>query len=488
MRQAFHIFLKDTRQFRLPILILLAWTALFAVLGSRPAMQIVAQIAVVDNATYVASWLAIYLFPFTWAYLIAQVIHAEALPGDRQYWLTRPYSRASLFGAKALFIFCYLLLPMMLAQAAIASVQGLPIRIYFPGLFWEQVLMTAAILLPIAAIAALTSTLAQFAIAALAVPVLFVASRAMPPWASFEWIRTSAGLVGMALAGALVLYVQFRWRRTRAARVAALCTILVVVATLPIFSWDGVFALQRAMVGSDDGLVRAELVKPPPPPSPDTRVSQPVARLIYRMSGPAEGTRIRCEAYAFSIEGPDGQVWRTGPLLVSAHYLLAEIADGCGTTVRVPRAFREAVAGRPVNIHASIYLTIFGKEEITTVPVGQRAVPVRNSGVCEGTPFDLILDGGKKRPMVRLDCRAAFRDPALGLVSINQDHGGSNKLFGQGRFSYSPFPAELRFHPIEYGSLNLPAADTLVIKTAKPVAHVRTTVDTIGVRLSDFEF
>ena len=44
------------------------------------------------------------LLPIAAWVLIARVIHAEALPGTQQFWLTRPYSRGSLLAARPCFL------------------------------------------------------------------------------------------------------------------------------------------------------------------------------------------------------------------------------------------------------------------------------------------------------------------------------------------------------------------------------------------------
>jgi hypothetical protein len=46
------------------------------------------------------------LWIFAAVFLIARSIHAEAIPGDRQFWLARLYVRCSLFGAKLELFFC----------------------------------------------------------------------------------------------------------------------------------------------------------------------------------------------------------------------------------------------------------------------------------------------------------------------------------------------------------------------------------------------
>src|SRR5256885_7885270 len=57
----------------------------------------------------IAAWtLVMILLPLAWWTLIARVIHDEVLPGDNQFWITRPYSWKSLLGAKALFILAFI--------------------------------------------------------------------------------------------------------------------------------------------------------------------------------------------------------------------------------------------------------------------------------------------------------------------------------------------------------------------------------------------
>jgi hypothetical protein len=97
MKQILHIFAKDCRHFWPEILISVAlvgalvriypstWLAnsgLYAVAGGGflPGML---------DAGFFAALLTA-LVPVSWWLLIARVIHAEALVGDRQFWVTRP--------------------------------------------------------------------------------------------------------------------------------------------------------------------------------------------------------------------------------------------------------------------------------------------------------------------------------------------------------------------------------------------------------------
>src|SRR5437899_265680 len=170
MRQALHIFRKDIRLLWPEIEISLLMVAAFTWLANRHAPLwpgiAVSQTEVLETAKF--------LLPLAGLILIARVIHTEALPGDRQFWLTRPYAWKSLLGAKALFILVFVNLPMLVADVIILGAYGFSLRAELPGLLWYQVLLTTFFVLPMAALAALTTGFVQllFAILVLSAGIL----------------------------------------------------------------------------------------------------------------------------------------------------------------------------------------------------------------------------------------------------------------------------------------------------------------------------
>ena len=104
MRQTLHIFKKDVRHLWFEIAAAITVVVAFGFTGARRALWLADPLT---NRT--AAWtMVLILLPLTWWTLIARVIHDEALPGDRQFWITRPYSWKSLLGAKALFILAFI--------------------------------------------------------------------------------------------------------------------------------------------------------------------------------------------------------------------------------------------------------------------------------------------------------------------------------------------------------------------------------------------
>src|SRR5579872_3063494 len=101
-----------------------------------------------------------------WNLLIA-VIHEEKLPGDRQYWLTRPLSWRELLAAKVLFVVAFIQLPLFVYHAIVLMATGIPLGEHLGTLLWRQFFFAAFYILPVAAIAAITSSLGQVILTAL---------------------------------------------------------------------------------------------------------------------------------------------------------------------------------------------------------------------------------------------------------------------------------------------------------------------------------
>src|SRR2546423_11473495 len=139
MQQAWHILMKDARYLRREIYMLVALSAVFIRVSSL-AISIFQLVLVLASS-----------------YIIARLVHAESIPGDKQFWLTRPYRRSSLLAAKLLFILIFVNLPILAARFTILAGEGFPIAANLPGLLWSQVLLILGIWFPVAALSAITS-------------------------------------------------------------------------------------------------------------------------------------------------------------------------------------------------------------------------------------------------------------------------------------------------------------------------------------------
>src|ERR1035441_2581418 len=114
MRQALRIFRKDVRHLwpHAAVVVFLAavYACMDAALPGNPMME------GAEAACGLLLWVAACI-------LAIAAVHEDPLTGDRQFWITRPYSWKSLLLAKALFILVFVSLPALLDQVEIGSTQ-----------------------------------------------------------------------------------------------------------------------------------------------------------------------------------------------------------------------------------------------------------------------------------------------------------------------------------------------------------------------------
>ncbi len=508
MRQALHIFKKDVRLLWFQIVLLLAATAMFAYTDASPwawlpnyvpplafnAKPLISpdadRLGDIAFSVFSDASMLSELLVLAWCCLIALVVHAEAIPGDRQFWLTRPYDRQSLWGAKALFVLAFVNLPLFVAQAAIISMDGFTVVSNLSGLLWEQVLVTAVITIPAMAAATLTRKMTQFAF------LLFIAAFAasgfaimfmfplLPfdaPWylegrrmGSLNWLQDSVGIAAVGATAFAIVFLQYTRRRTSRTRLLAGTGAAVAFAAFWFVPWTPAFAVQSLLARSSETPVRAELNRPPSN-LPRFGVSDTLD-LPLRIGGLPAGTLLSCEAATVRVESASGAAWQSD--VIHLYSRISQTPDGCRVRANIDHAFFNTNRSRPVRIRSELYLTVFGNERTTLTRPGAEPVNVPGVGVCRTALSE------QRVPAVM--CRSAFRLPRR-LVWIRDDTGRGERLE---TMSYSPFPAELRISPVEnsWARAFLNQSGDVTIVAQEPIAYVRTDVELGDVQLGDLEF
>ena len=161
MKQLWLIFRKDVRHLWLSIVALILLMAAHAFFD---VLTVPIGFGDFDRDNAVANLLAVVL-AIGIAALVALVIFEEALPGDKQFWLTRPYRWTNLLAAKVLFVFVFVSVPLFVSDCCILGVQGLAVASVLPQLLLRQLILAAEFVLPSFAIASVTKGLAQFLLA-----------------------------------------------------------------------------------------------------------------------------------------------------------------------------------------------------------------------------------------------------------------------------------------------------------------------------------
>jgi hypothetical protein len=185
MKQTLAIFIKDARRF---------WPEIFLSFAVLLALVLVYPHTWTDATETTQSFsmrglfshggvgffagCVVVLVPISWWLLIARLVHGERLVGNTQFWLTRPYEWPKFVGAKLLFLGTFLYLPFLVAQCVLLVEGGFNPALCVPGLFYNLLMATGAMILPLAALSVVTTGFGRLTLVILGV-ILFVAGVAL---------------------------------------------------------------------------------------------------------------------------------------------------------------------------------------------------------------------------------------------------------------------------------------------------------------------
>ena len=484
MRQAIHIFKKDVRHLWIEIAVTLLVVAAFTFTGARQALWLADPAVNLSMATTLVK----FLMPLVWCILIARLVHAEALPGDRQFWTTRPYAWKSLLAAKSLFCAVFVNLPLLAAHIVILLAYGFHPLAEIPGLLWSQVLITAVLVLPIAALSALTTGNVQLLMTGSVLGLALAAWNIVAPfyrfdagWRALEWVRYGYDIAVLALATLAILVWQYARRKTAAARWLAVAALVLVALGNTLLPWTAAFALQSRLSRQpvDPASLRIDF----------DSAKQWAARALIekgdrvwveipiKIAGIPAGMSPRLDGVIMAIQAPDGSTWSAdqqpwshvgGTTVDAGFYRKVKDQEALSLHTTVDAGFYRKVKDQQVKLRGAGYLTLYGNRRVTNVPFSAPPMAVPGRGLCTASP-------GAGRKSYYLVCSSVFLDP-------------------QGMVSYSPFPADLALDPVYshlsyIASLEYPFAPftAATIETTEPLAHLRRDFEIGGLRLSDFE-
>jgi hypothetical protein len=476
MGQALHIFKKDVRYLRLEIGIVLALALSMTWTERHPGQ-----------------WLAETLFTLAACVLIARLVHAEAIPGDNQFWVTRPYRWQSLLGAKLGFVVLFVSVPLLLEQGFVAWHVGFSPATFWPGLLWCQALILFCTILPVTAMAALTPGLTSFISFALVLMGLELVTNTelrmlfnflgpgqrafeTEDFGSVEWVRSSIALVGAALISTGVLYAQYKGRRTFVSRWFAVAAGVAFGSGYFLLPWTAALKFESVLSKrSFDASVLSLELDPKGADKIRGRYRRPAeeATMILPMviRGISRDQELRTDAISISIQGPGGRTWASGLTSMSPGKMESGGLFSSVFLLIDPDFYRD-VSTKPSTLSAKVFLTLLGDEESTTIPVN-----AKGSDAIEGLRcFASLLD--------QVACASAFRWPARGV------YAGFTSWAGEAfttSLSYSPFPAVIGFNPFETHWVSMPKdATTVEIIAKKPLSHFERDFEVQGVRLEEF--
>jgi hypothetical protein len=287
-------------------------------------------------------------------------------------------------------------------------------------------------------------------------------------WRALEWVRYSYDIAVLALATLAILAWQYARRKTVAARWLAVAAVVLVTLGNSLLPWTAAFALQSRLSKQpiDPASLRIDFdsAKQWAARALMERGDRVLIEIPIKIAGIPAGMSATPDGIIMAVEASDGSTWPADQQPWS-HVIGSEVPL---LQVTVDGGFYRKVKDQQVKLRGALYLTLYGNRRVTNVPFSAPPMAVPGRGLCTASP-------GIARKSYCLVCNSAFLDP-------------------QGMATYSPFPADLAFDPVNshlsyIASLEypFPAFTAATIQTTEPLSHLRRDFEIGGLRLSDFE-
>jgi hypothetical protein len=497
------IFKKDVRRLWWQIAITLA---LLAALGHQDSWR---ADAIPDS---LEGWLNL-LVPLAWACLIAQVVHEETLVGDREFWMTRPYRWPSLLAAKALFLVLFIHLPLFTADFAIIAARGLSPAAAIPHLLRKQLLLAGGLTVPAVALAAIVRNLMQFVFVAVLAPVMvmFCASSIRAPWLSVDEVRSGSTVLVLGVATVAVVFLQYRWRRSRLARTMAVAGGLLA-GVLYAFVPPGYTYVVKAAASPARLPISLQI---PPEPIHFNRNGGPDAVGVYlslTASGIPSNSLYRSQSLSVEVQGSNGAHFQTRPTAVYQPWAKIEFGAGAnliadagpgpysysGLSMTFSRSAFARIRDSRATVSGSLAVQFYQLGQAVRVPVGgSRNVP--HMGRCSS----MVQEWRYSEALLKVLCESAGGDGIYARVELASPGGEANLAYGTrrpfGNFSpdiagprltwLSPVDRWQTSFQITDNPSNAPGSQWLIPRSALPNLEIVITPELItGYQIVDYRF
>jgi hypothetical protein len=482
MTQALHILRKDARRFAYEICVLAALTAAFA--WSQIVNDVYTAGALSDYVRLAAA-----VLPLAWWYVISLLIHEESLIGDRQFWVTRPYSRGSLFAAKALFVVLFMNVPLLLAGFVILAAAGFQPLVYLPNFLWMQLVLAATLILPPLALASLTRTLIQFGLTVLGglagyigmllvIGGVSIGGHQVYQSNGLAWASGIASELWLAAPALLILLLQWSTRRRLVAIGAGVALFLLLDFSQSSLSWRTGTVVQSRMFG-ERGAESTAVTLNAGDVTPDSWAGthEGVALAVgFRVIHIPAGETAAPQIIEMTFEGRRGARWSTGwTQVISSEadvFQKDPVPDrtfNWWQRVVVDRSFYQRARSGPVTIRGSVYVMLNARRGFGLPENRTTAVP--GGGLCH------VWSRPRFGQFVK--CLAPFHLP----FSASDGFPGSQwKPVRLLSVWDSPLPANLGMSPLSTMGMGS-SAEGFIFLRYEPRAYIRRPFEATNVRL-----
>lgn len=411
-------------------------------------------------------------------FLIAAVVHHDALPGARLDWLIRPIRRRDLLLAKVLFVVIMVQAPVLVADLLEALADGFSPGPAFGAALARSILLLCAFDLPMLAFASLTQNMLETVFGAVAVTIAGATSMALvqirqPLIGSgprIQWIGDLAMYAVLLLGALAVLGLQYFRRKTVPAR--SLTAVVIALALLTtLLPFQNAFAIEQSL-SPTPGAANA-LAIGFAPGNPKIQAAPGYSQNIVLVYVPLQVSGIPSDSILLS----DGLKTSLGQPIDR----LFVFQDGAaGLALGVPTETYNQIKDQPVRLELDYSLTLLQLDSSHTLPAlgaDQRIPGVGWCGARASAVSSLVdlscLQTGETSP-----CRVFYLEGSVAGNSCTSDYAPYDVQFG---------PDALRRFHFQFRMWKAPRDGAqVVLKTYRPQEHFKRSEVIPQIRLADW--
>ena len=365
MRQIFHIFKKDIRRHSPEILISLTFLGLYAKVTLQSSGRSVALLGGFSWFWFSAESVPALMVVF-WIFLTVRVVQGEALVGDRQWWVTKPYQWWKLLAAKELFQLVFIGLPLFVLQLFLLRHAGFPVSPNLLRVLYMQLALAVFLFLPSVTLGSLTRNLWQavLAVVLVLVAVAGVANllQTLPSYGMSSHVQEfGGGVSGVLLMASIIgaLGWQFARRRTWASRSLLVTGPALTVLLSAVTPYAKLVEKKYPLAEANIAPVRFTFA-PPSSPAKKKRGSfyEPSVvypRLPFLVSGIATGHAVQIDGMRVFMESAGSPKWDSG--WQSRGEQLWTESQRTDLTYSLKRKEFETRKTQPVRLHVELALS-----------------------------------------------------------------------------------------------------------------------------------
>jgi hypothetical protein len=386
-----------------------------------------------------------FLIVISWLILISRLVHDEELVGDRQFWITRPYTWYGLLAAKLLYLVVFIGVPFLIMQAWLLHHAGLYPTHLVPALLKNLLYIALIFLLPLLAIAAVTATFVRYISSVLggfiylfAVVAVTVYSAPDSLGAPYIGYLTSAVLLALIVA-ALVL--QYRTRKALVPRLLLIGLPLVIVLFALLTPVNLLNDHRYPQVSA--GTLSFEA---------DPMLQQPDGRLFLfqhkvslevpvqvQLKGIGDDATVAVLSVRAEITGANGFHYLSNWSSDKSQFLPGRPIGMVPLTL--PEAVWNKIHSQPVKVHLQLGTQIFSAGKAYSIDATETPFPVPVHAACS-----VLAEDGT------LNCRYPFGNPTFTRVSATVHDGNCltpGQRSAQASAAVPPSSSPFGFSPVE---------------------------------------